>query len=266
MHIDLTMQSGGISYSYTSIAIAGAGSAFLSGLSRGGFAGSIGLFAVPILAAVLPASVAASVLLLPLCALDAIVVKDHHEKWDLQVIKHVFPSSLVGLALAWWLVNIVSESATEIFMGCAILFASGLRIFHTHANRKEMNRKPGALRAWMWGGFSGFSSFVSHAGGAALMMHVLDVVRDRRSIVATVGLIFAINDIIKLIAYSFLNRFDTSILVFALALVPFSLLGYFIGGKYTQSLSDGGFQLVSTWLLALAALWMIFIGVKHLCV
>ena len=113
---------------------------------------------------------------------------------------------------------------------------------------------------WLWTGgiagiVTGFTSFISHAGGPPAAVYMLSRGMDKTTYQASTVLLFWIVNIAKFIPYAFLGLFTWQTLVIDLFIVPFALLGAWIGVKAHHRVPERLF-------FALTYLFLIITGAK----
>ena len=75
-----------------------AAAVFVTGLSKAGFGGGLGVISVPMLSMFVEPQFAVAVLMPLLITMDAIVVWQYRHRWRKDVVKAMLPGALVGLA------------------------------------------------------------------------------------------------------------------------------------------------------------------------
>src|SRR5512143_341626 len=73
--------------------------AFLTGLSKGGLGGGLGTLVTPIMALVMPASMAVGLSLPMLIIGDIFAVSVHWRGWDSRIIWMLLPGSILGIII-----------------------------------------------------------------------------------------------------------------------------------------------------------------------
>ena len=95
----------------------------------------------------------------------------------------------------------------------------------------------------MPGSVSGFTSFISHAGGPPILQYLLPQGLDRVRMVGTTTIYFAVVNFAKLLPYAALGLLDTSNVATSLALLPAAPVGYWLGLKSLKHLRRAPFNL-----------------------
>ena len=105
-----------------------------------------------------------------------------------------------------------------------ILFA--LRYFYNRfrlARGAIVEAKPhNRIAAGFWGTLSGYTSFVTHAGGPPFQIYALPLGLDPKDFTGTSVRFFAVLNIVKFGAYAGLGQFHTDNLWISLTLLPFA--------------------------------------------
>ena len=139
----------------------------LTGISKSGFAGGAGVLAVPLLALVIPVPVAAALMLPLLVLMDArTVLMYRHALTDFTHLKRIVPAALIGIAFAGFaMAEMPTDTLTIVLAVISLAFAfwEPLLAF--------LGRLPGA--AFLWGGISGITSTLLHAGGPPITIYFL---------------------------------------------------------------------------------------------
>ena len=144
---------------------------FIVALSKSGLLGSLGMVAVPLLTLVMPARDAAGMMLPLLLVMDAIAIWTYRRDCDWNIIRIMVPGAMVGTLLGWGLWTIVSDAMVLLFVGViTLLFVLDSLL----PLRKKLEGLPPS-KPWgaFWGGFAGFTSFISHTGGPPFQIYVL---------------------------------------------------------------------------------------------
>lgn len=231
----------------------------LVGLSKSGFLGSLGMVAVPVLAFVMPAREAAGMLLPLLLVMDAIAIWNYRKDCDWRILRIMLPGAAVGTILGWVLWSLVSDEAVLLFVGIVTL------LFILDALlplRKKLEGLPPS-KGWgaFWGGFAGFTSFISHTGGPPYQIYVLPQRLDPVRYSGTTAFFFAIVNTAKLVPYYFLGALNVGNLTTAALLVPVAIVSVIAGVWLVRRISVKRFYQLTYWLVFLIALKLVYDGI-----
>lgn len=231
---------------------------FIVALSKSGLVGSLGLVAVPMLSLVMPARDAAGMMLPLLLVMDAIAIWTYRKDADWRILRIMLPGALVGTIIGWVLWSFVSDAMVLLFVGIlTLLFILDALL----PIRKKLEGLPPS-RPWgtFWGGFAGFTSFISHTGGPPFQIYVLPQKLPPVIFSGTTAFFFAIVNTAKLVPYFFLGQLNIANLSHAAILAPLAVAGVLLGVYLVRRISVKRFYQLTYWLVFLLALKLIYDG------
>ena len=202
------------------------------GIGKGGFAGGLGMLAVPLMSLTVSPVQAASIMLPILCVMDITGLKAWIRSWDRDLMIKLIPGALVGTLIGYLTFEYISDDALKLILGVmAVLFTlnhwtKGLRPVRP---AKEVPPLRDHISGGFWGMLSGFTSFLAHAGAPPIMIYLLPKRLDTRTLVGTVTIFFAIVNYVKLIPYAVLGLLDATNLGTSLVLSPLAVIGVLPG-------------------------------------
>lgn len=195
------------------------------GLSKGGFAG-IGTATTPMLALYMPPLEAAALILPVLMLQDAISVWWYRHDWDSWNLKVMLPGAIVGEGLAWLLAAYITEDHVRLVVG--IIGVS----FCVHAYFRRALTEPQkktAAGGVFWGAVSGFTSFMSQAGGPPFQVHILPQRLAKLTLVGTTTMFFTFVNALKIGPYFALGQFSMTNFATSMVLLPLAVVANFLG-------------------------------------
>ena len=230
------------------------------GLSKAGLLGSLGVVGVPLLTLVMPAREAAGMMLPVLLAMDVIAVYAYRKQLSWHILKIMLPGAAIGTLLGWALWSVVSDAMVLLFVGVITLLFVLDAILPL---RKKLEGLPPST-PWgvFWGGFAGFTSFVSHTGGPPFQIYVLPQRLPPAIYAGTNAIFFGIVNSAKLIPYFFLGQLNLHNLSLSAALIPVGVAGVLIGIWLVRRISMVLFYRIAYWLVFILALKLIWDGVR----
>lgn len=231
---------------------------FIVALSKSGLVGSLGMVAVPMLALVMPARDAAGMMLPLLLVMDVIAVWTYRKDADWSILKIMLPGAFAGTLLGWALWSVVSDAMVLLLVGViTLLFVLDSLL----PLRRQLQDLPPS-RHWgaFWGGFAGFTSFVSHTGGPPFQIYVLPRRLPPVIYSGTTAFFFAVVNAAKLIPYFFLGQLSVSNLTIGLILAPVAIAGVLLGVYLVRRISVKLFYQLAYWLVFALALKLIYDG------
>lgn len=212
--------------------------AFCVGLSKGGLPG-VGMIGVPLLALSM-SPIKAAALLLPIFILsDVVAVYLYRHHFDKTNLRTLIPAGILGVGIGWLTASVVSDTVVTLMIG---LLGVGFCLNVWLRKHAEIEAKaPDVLKGWFWGTLSGFTSFVAHAGAPPYQIYTLPQKMPRLVFAGTTTLLFGCVNIAKVIPYSMIEPFTSSMVKTSLQFLPVALLGTLVGKYGVQMLSDRWF-------------------------
>lgn len=201
----------------------------VAGVSKGGF-GSGGAFAAtPLLALMIGPNAAIGIMLVVLMIMDLAGLAAYWGRWSWRNARAIMlgavPGSLLGMLFFAW----TDPAAIRFLIGCIALAFVAFQIARARGWAPDRARPFSALRAGFWGMVTGFTSFVSHAGGPPTAIQLLGQRLDKATFQATTVLVFWWVNLIKVPSYVALGLLDRETLAVALWLAPVAILGILLG-------------------------------------
>lgn len=230
------------------------------GLSKAGLLGSLGMVGVPLLSLVMPARDAAGMMLPVLLAMDVIAVWTYRKEVNWRIIRIMLPGAAIGTLLGWLLWSVVSDAGVLLFVGVVTLLFILDAILPLR--KKLEGLPPSRLWGTFWGGFAGFTSFISHTGGPPFQIYVLPQRLPPAHYSGTSAFFFAIVNSAKLVPYFFLGQLNLHNLTLSAAFIPIGIVGVLIGVWLVRRISMTWFYHIAYWLVFLLSLKLIWDGVR----
>ncbi|MEM8870156.1 MAG: sulfite exporter TauE/SafE family protein [Pseudomonadota bacterium] len=233
----------------------------LTGLSKSGFAGGLGILGVPVLTLVMPAVEAAALLLPILVCIDVLSVWRYRAAWSTEVILALLPGAGIGILLGAIGFAHLDPNVVKIGIGLMALgFVARIALAGSNTNQtKNSVSRPGIFLASL---VSGFAGFVAHAGGPPIKAALLTWKLEKTAFVATNSVFFFILNGAKVAGYAMLGLFSISGLAASASLLPFVGLGVAVGFALHNRISQTHFTHLAYGLLALAGVNLVIGGVS----
>jgi uncharacterized protein len=215
----------------------------LVGIAKGGFSG-LGAASMPLLVLVMDPIRAAAVLLPILMVQDVVGVWAFRKSFDVPTLKLMVPSALVGIFLGWLLASAVPSDGVRGLVGLIALLFGANRLLEMMGKGIKLS---GPLPNWLgafWGGVSGFTSQVAHAGGPPFQVWTLTRNFPQLIYAGTSSLFFFIINWAKVPAYFALGQFTPENMQLTLVFLPLAVLSTMAGVVLIKRISPERFQLV----------------------
>lgn len=209
-----------------------------AGISKGGFGSGAAFASATILALVIEPGKALGIMLPLLMLVDAATLRPYWGKWSWPDAKVLLLGGFPGVVLGAWLYTIANDDVLRLIIGgIAVLFVIwqlSQRLGWVRAPNRRLPHWVGVFA----GIVTGFTSFVSHAGGPPAAIYMLSQRLDKLEYQSTSVLVFWIINIAKFVPYAFLGIFTMQTLMVDLVLAPFALIGAWIGVRAHFMLSE----------------------------
>ncbi|WP_163559264.1 sulfite exporter TauE/SafE family protein [Halomonas sp. NO4] len=195
-------------------------STYLTGVSKGGFAGGFGGLSVPLMALAIGPIEAAGLLLPLLLVMDAFTVKAWWGRHDAVEVRRLVPGLVVGVAVGTLLAGRLDEDGVRLLLGVLSLLFAAYMLVKPAASRPISPRW-----ALLAGSGCGFTSFLAHAGAPPLNLYLIPRRLAKETFIATSAIAFAAVNLIKLPPYLWLGEVNITSAWASLALVPVAWAG-----------------------------------------
>jgi len=230
----------------------------VTGVSKAGFGGGLGVMAVPLLSLVISPRQAAAIMLPLLCLTDLFGTREFWKKWDANNLKILVPSSLCGVLVGTLLFRLLDTGKVQLVIGLiAVVFSVKFWCSREVTAKAEA---PDPVKGGFWGAVAGFTSFVAHAGSPPANVYLLPQRLDKTVFVATSIVFYAFLNYAKLIPYLWLGLFQLDTLQAALVLSPLVPISTRLGRWLNQRLDSRQFYRISYALLFLTGVKLIWDG------
>jgi len=230
--------------------------ALLIGFAKGGFGGTLGVLATPLLALIMPANEVIGLLLPLLILADVFAVVSYWQEWDWKLILLLIPGAVAGVTVGTLFILNAPTESLKLALGVIILVFAGYKIFETRLFRST------AYQARDWHGMlagvlAGLFSALAHTGGPPIGIYLILRRVPIRVFNATTALFFALLNWIKVPYYLYAGLFDFQRLWSLVGLLPLLPLGVWLGKQLADRISPEVFERSIVILLIVTALLLI---------
>jgi uncharacterized membrane protein YfcA len=238
----------------------------LTGISKGGF-GAAGGVAVPLMSIFIAPPEAAGIMLPILCAMDIFGVHAYRGRWSRRHLAAMLPGAVIGIGLGALAFGALPVNAIRLLVGLiSVAFALNQTFALTGRFAARLAAKrgmPGAVAGALWGGVSGFTSTLAHAGGPPFAVYMLPQRLDKTLLVGTSAAFFLVVNYVKLVPYWYLGQLNTGNLAASLVFAPLAPAGVWLGVWLHARISERAFYRVSYTLLFLTGAKLIWDAVAR---
>ncbi len=202
---------------------------FMISLGKGAFGGGLAIIGVPLLALVTdPISATIMIAIVSSCcdvfALQAFPMRT----WSWPDIVWLAPGMVVGIAFGVLFFVLVDPRVLALCIA-AVTLAFAARYFLRERVRPATGAPVSPVRALIFGGFGGFSTFITHAAAPPLSVYLLPRGLPKSVYAGTLVALLTLTNTIKLVPYGWFGLQRPEALWQVLPLLPMVPLGIWIG-------------------------------------
>jgi len=231
-----------------------------AGISKGGFGGGAAFAGSTLLALALEPVQAAAMMLPLLMVMDLAAVLSYWGKWSPEHGRRSILGGLPGIAAGAVLFAVVSADVVRLLIGAVALGFVAYRIALSRGVLVLPTREVAPVEGYFWGAMTGFTSFVSHAGGPPAAVYLLSLRPSKTEYQANTVLIVTAVNVFKFVPYAFLGMFTAQTAIANLALAPFAVIGAWLGVKAHHMVPERAFFLLTYVLLVVTGAKLIWDG------
>lgn len=235
----------------------------LVGISKGGLGGAMALIGMPLMALVMPPFQAAAIMLPILIVMDWASLWTWRGYHDFKTLKIMLPGAVAGIGAGWLLAAHITENEVRLAVGCiALLFV--VRYYFPGRLGRDAGRPQQPVLGAFWGGVSGLTSFMAHAGGPPFQVYAMPLRHHPRVYTGTSVIFFAVVNAIKVVPYLALGQFDASNLEASAILLPLAPLATFAGAWIVRRMKTEVFYPLMYAMVGIVAVKLIWDGLAQL--
>jgi uncharacterized protein len=198
----------------------------LMGVSKSGFGAGFGSLAVPLMALAVTVPQAAAIMMPILLLMDVMGLAAFRKHFDLKLIRFLVPLGLVGTVIGTLSFKLLDARMVAGIVGVfTLVFLAQRLLFPPRPDSPHPPRWLGAVLTIT----SGFTSFVSHAGGPPVNAYVIPMRLPPLVFAATMSAFFFVVNLSKWGPYAWLGLLDLRNMGTSLALLPFAPIGVLAG-------------------------------------
>ena len=201
----------------------------IAGMSKGGFGSGAAFAGAVILALVVEPQTALAIMLPLLIVMDMTALSAFWGKWDKDAALALCLGAVPGCVLAALVFRSADPDVIRILIGTVALGFVAFQIARNRGLLRVEGLPAGHVAGGLWGVVTGFTSFVSHAGGPPAAVYLLSRKIGKETYQATTVLVFWAINLMKLGPYAYLGAFSRETLKLDLILAPLAVAGILLG-------------------------------------
>ena len=230
--------------------------AILVGVAKTGVSG-MAILVVPLIAMVFPAKESVGALLPMLIVGDilAVIYYRQHAQWG-QLVKLV-PGVAVGMLVGGLFLGQLDNESMRNFLGSFVLLLLVLEGIARHLNLDKFKRLH--TFAVLIGIMAGFGTTVGNCAGPIMGIYLIMMGLDKKQFMGTGAWFFLIVNTSKLPIFIYHEMIGLDTLSFFACMLPFIVIGTFLGRKLLTVLSQKVFNYLVLLFAAFSSLWLLFL-------
>lgn len=232
--------------------------AMLVGMGKGGLP-VVGMLAVPLMSLAISPVTAAGMLLPVYVVSDVFGMYAYRHQFDRRIVLLLAAGGTAGVGLGWATAHLVPVSWVTVLVG-VIGLTFALNMLLRHRLGAGARQAGGVAPGLFWGGLTGFTSFVSHAGAPPFQVYVQPLNLPKLVYAGTTTVLFTYINAIKLVPYWALGQLNPQNLMVAAFLALPAAGAVFAGLWLTRRLPERLFFRLVTWALLLISVRLIWQG------
>jgi uncharacterized membrane protein YfcA len=247
-----------LSLPYTYWALIGV-CAILSGMSKTGVPG-VSMIVVPTMAMIFGGKASTGVLLPILITADLFAVIYYHRHAEWKPLLKALPWAFLGLIIALWVGTLVNDHQFKHIIALSVLFSLGLMVWNDYWRKKDNeNLTDHPLFAALFGILGGFATMIGNVAGPVFAVYLLALHLPKKNFIGTTAWFFAIVNLSKLpLQYFVWNNIHKETILIDLVVIPFVMLGAFIGIKLVHLIKDQTYRWAVIVITFISALLIFF--------
>ncbi len=234
----------------------------ITGISKAGIGGGIGMLGVLSLMLVVSPPQAAAIMLPILCLMDPLSAWVYRRTWHRGNVTVMFSGAAFGMVGGILAFGLLDGSVIRLIIGALVMAFVANNLLALW--RKIERRTPSRLVGVVCGAISGFTSFLIHAGLPTVAIYLLPQRLDKKVFVGTTVMYFFAVNYAKLVPYFYLGLFDTTNLATSLVLAPLAPVGVWLGFRINRWLSQTWFYRICYFFLFVTGLKLLYDGATQL--
>lgn len=209
-------------------------SVLLMGISKSGFGAGFGSLAVPLMALAITVPQAAAIMMPILFIMDIMGLHAFRKHFDWKLVRFLLPFGLIGTVVGTLSFKLLDARMVAGIVGIFTLaFLAQRLLFPPRPDSPHPPKWLGAILTVT----SGFTSFVSHAGGPPVNAYVIPMRLPPLVFTATLSVFFFAINLSKWAPYAWLGLLDMRNFATSLVLMPLAPVGVLIGVRMAHRIN-----------------------------
>lgn len=200
-----------------------------AGISKGGFGSGAAFAATPFLALILEPAQAVGVMLPLLMMMDISALRPYWRKWNAQAAKALVFGAVPGVLIGAALYEAANPDVFRFLIGFIAVGFVGFQFARARGWLRPAKQPLSDRAGYVAGAVTGFTSFISHAGGPPASIYLLSKRLSKTGYQATTVIVFWAVNLMKFLPYVMLGMISKQTVLANIYLAPFAFIGVALG-------------------------------------
>ncbi|WP_375175849.1 sulfite exporter TauE/SafE family protein [Pseudooceanicola sp.] len=226
--------------------------------TAGAFGGGVAMIGIPLMSLAMDPLVAGAVLAPLLLVMDAFALRHWSPKtWSRADVIWLIPGTLIGTALAAWLLTGMDERGVATLMGA---LGVGFALYWLTGGMSDRGWAARPVFAFTAATASGATSMIAHAGGPPLAIYLLGRGLPKAQFAGTTSIVFTFGNIAKVVPWLLITPPDAGMLWLMLICTPAVPLAIWLGWRLHGRLDQRRLYAICYGILTLVSLNLLWRG------
>jgi uncharacterized membrane protein YfcA len=226
------------------------------GITKSGFSG-VSLVHVLIFAYVFGAKASTGIVLPMLIAGDVIAMLMFGQHADWRYVRRMMPPALLGVLLAWSIMDTLDEKYYRPTIGCIILSLAVLQLARMFREEWFTQVPHSRIFAWTMGVLVGITTMLANAAGPVFGLFLIAIGLPKKEFIGTAAWFFLLLNVIKIPFSWNLGLIRQETLALNIVLLPGIYLGLIAGSQIAKRIRQIDFETAIILLSALAGVQLL---------
>lgn len=232
---------------------------FVISFFKGAFGGGAAMVGIPLMSLAMDPLVAGAVLAPLLLVMDAFALRHWSPKtWSRADVRWLIPGTILGTALAAWLLTGLDDRAVAVLMGA---LGMGFALFWLSGGVSAQGWPARPGYALMASTASGATSMIAHAGGPPLAIYLLGRGLPKAQYAGTTSIVFTFGNIAKVLPWLLITPPNGPMLWLMVLCTPVVPLAIWLGWRLHARLNQRHLYAACYGILVVASLKLLWSGI-----
>ncbi|MFN8444935.1 MAG: sulfite exporter TauE/SafE family protein [Caldilineaceae bacterium] len=236
--------------------------ATMTGMSKTGIAG-LSVLSVAIYTSVIPARESVGAVLISLLGGDVVAVPSYFQDIRWQYLGRLMIWAAIGVVIGAFALGRIDDSNIRRTIGSVLVLMVLINYVRQYLNRNaKQDSEPLVVRypwlGWLAGLTAGFFTMIANAAGPIMVLYLLSLRLPKREFIGTSAIFFFAINLFKIPFSYYLGFINPATLRISIWLLPFTMLGAFLGRWLLTRINQKAFEQSALILTLIAGIRLLF--------